>query len=51
MVLNWEWSILSASAFWLLYNFVTGAIFSSTLEKVPTGAWFRYGCAGPAAHG
>lgn len=45
MVLCWEWSLPAASAFWLFYTFVTAAFFSSTLEKVPTGAWFRYGTA------
>ena len=40
-VLAWEWSLLSAGAFWLFFTFVTGAFFSSTLEKVPKGAWFR----------
>ncbi|KAI3432754.1 hypothetical protein D9Q98_004295 [Chlorella vulgaris] len=40
MVLAWGWSLLSAAAFWLPFTVITGAFFSSTLEKVPKGAWF-----------
>jgi KUP system potassium uptake protein len=42
MVLAWGWSLLSAAAFWLPFTVITGAFFSSTLEKVPKGAWFRW---------
>ena len=40
MVTAWEWSPVAVFAFWLPYTVITGAFFSSNVQKVPKGAWF-----------
>eukprot|EP00887_Chlorella_sp_A99_P003937 scaffold11.g3937.t1 len=39
-LVGWGWHVLAVAAFWLFFTFITGAYFSSTMEKVPSGAWF-----------
>lgn len=36
----WKWNFVFSSAFWLVFSVVTGAFMTSSMLKIPTGAWF-----------
>ena len=36
----WDWNPALTAAFWLVFSTITGAFLSSTVLKIPTGAWF-----------
>lgn len=36
----WEWPLWGVGSYSAFFLFITGAFFSSNLEKVPKGAWF-----------
>lgn len=38
-MLLWEWPLPLVAAWWAIYTVISAAYFSSTLSKVPQGAW------------